>query len=526
VHARRTLLAVTALLGLVVVSNAAGVEVDGHTATAAPAYVEPSTQTTFTIRLTNKPASPAEADRARIGIPAGFVVDAASVQASTVAAGGCVASTWVADGTLIAGGSINLRRPGGGPDNRLCPGGTLTVTFSSTTPGADGTHVWATELLRGGDTFVLTGPPPSVTVDGTAPTVTITSHPPDPANGRAATFEFSASESATFQCRLDEAAFAACEPPRTYANLSEGRHTFVVRAVDTLGNVGAEAAHAWTIDTRLPAVAVSSSPPALSNRPIAAFSFSSDEPSTFECSLDDRGFEPCSSPASYAGLRDGAHAFVVRATDAAGNVTAVSRAWTIDTMAPQTTIESAPRATTAAGAVSFRFSASERATFQCRLDRAAFSPCTSPAAYSRLARGRHRFSVRAVDSAGNVDATPATFQWTVATVRRVAAASALLAPTAGARVSAPPLLRWRSVPRATYYNLQLYRGGRKVLSAWPTRPRLQLRMRWRFNGRAEHLSPGAYRWYVWPGFGNPAAPRYGRLLGTSTFAVTRVTRRR
>jgi len=39
--------------------------------------------------------------------------------------------------------------------------------------------------------------------------------------------------------------------------------------------------------------------------------------------------------------------------------------------------------------------------------------CSSPKSYSRLAVGSHKFSVRATDAAGNTDATPATYSWTV-----------------------------------------------------------------------------------------------------------------
>ena len=42
-------------------------------------------------------------------------------------------------------------------------------------------------------------------------------------------------------------------------------------------------------------------------------------------------------------------------------------------------------------------------------------------------------------------------------------------PLAGARVSAPPMLRWRAVPKAKFYNAQVYRNGRKILSLWPQR---------------------------------------------------------
>jgi hypothetical protein len=98
---------------------------------------------------------------------------------------------------------------------------------------------------------------------------------------------------------------------------------------------------------------------------------------------------------------------------------------------------------------------------------------------------------------------------------------ALRSPAVGARVSAPPLLAWRAVPRATYYNVQLYRNGRKILTVWPSATSVRLQRAWRFDGRTYRLTPGRYRWYVWPGFGARSATRYGKLLGSRTFVMTR-----
>ena len=49
----------------------------------------------------------------------------------------------------------------------------------------------------------------------------------------------------------------------------------------------------------------------------------------------------------------------------------------------------------------------------CRLDGAAFAPCTSPASYTNLTAGSHTFQVAAADASFNVDATPAARSWTV-----------------------------------------------------------------------------------------------------------------
>ena len=97
----------------------------------------------------------------------------------------------------------------------------------------------------------------------------------------------------------------------------------------------------------------------------------------------------------------------------------------------------------------------------------------------------------------------------------------LLLPIADATVNArrPPLLRWTPVRRASYYNVQLYRRGRKILSSWPARPRYQLKRRWTFGGKVRRLAPGRYRWYVWPGFGRRAQGRYGDVVGRRAFRV-------
>jgi hypothetical protein len=102
------------------------------------------------------------------------------------------------------------------------------------------------------------------------------------------------------------------------------------------------------------------------------------------------------------------------------------------------------------------------------------------------------------------------------------ATGALFGPLPGARVASPPRLVWSPVKGASYYNVQLIRGGRKVLSAWPARPSFQLRRTWVYRGRRYRLRPGVYRWYVWPGFGRISAARYSRNpLGSSSFVMTK-----
>src|SRR5204862_4843684 len=92
-----------------------------------------------------------------------------------------------------------------------------------------------------------------------------------------------------------------------------------------------------------------------------------------------------------------------------------TRTWTIDTTtAPDTSITSAPPASTEATSATFAFGATKSdAVFTCSIDAAAFAACTSPTTYGALAVGSHTFRVRSTDRAGNGDATPASYTWTI-----------------------------------------------------------------------------------------------------------------
>jgi hypothetical protein len=103
-----------------------------------------------------------------------------------------------------------------------------------------------------------------------------------------------------------------------------------------------------------------------------------------------------------ADLADGASGDFVTANNSHRvNVSAV----VLDTTPPQTVIAAKKiKGTTA----KFTFTSSEPgSTFQCKLDKRKFKPCSSPKKYKHLSPGKHKFKVRAVDVAGNIDATPA-----------------------------------------------------------------------------------------------------------------------
>ena len=111
---------------------------------------------------------------------------------------------------------------------------------------------------------------------------------------------------------------------------------------------------------------------------------------------------------------DGTYQLLARVRDVAGNVLdSAKRTVAIDNTPPNTTITSAPAQATNSTSASFTFTATEASSFECSLDGAAFGACTSPWSYTGLAAGSHTFQVRATDTIGNTDPTPANHAWTV-----------------------------------------------------------------------------------------------------------------
>lgn len=81
--------------------------------------------------------------------------------------------------------------------------------------------------------------------------------------------------------------------------------------------------------------------------------------------------------------------------------------------APGTRITRKPQHKTHSNTASFQFrSTAAGVSFECRIDKEPFAPCTSPSTYV-VNRGGHSFQVRARDADGNVDMTPAKDSWKV-----------------------------------------------------------------------------------------------------------------
>lgn len=79
---------------------------------------------------------------------------------------------------------------------------------------------------------------------------------------------------------------------------------------------------------------------------------------------------------------------------------------------PPPTITGKPTNPTASTSATFAFTgAPSGGSYQCKLDAAAFSACTSPKTYTGIATGSHTFQVLAVDK--SKQSTPVSYSWTV-----------------------------------------------------------------------------------------------------------------
>ncbi|HKC72677.1 MAG TPA: cytochrome c peroxidase, partial [Chloroflexota bacterium] len=152
------------------------------------------------------------------------------------------------------------------------------------------------------------------------PAISITGKPADLTNVANPTFTFTVDAGASVQCTLDASPYTACTSPQSqsYTGLSDGAHSFKVRAADADGNVNV-VLDTFSVDTAPPAVSITGKPATPTNNAHPAFTVSAEEGATLACSLTPAGgtdaFAPCRVPQSYRGLADGAYTFKVQATD-------------------------------------------------------------------------------------------------------------------------------------------------------------------------------------------------------------------
>ncbi|MEV7604684.1 chitobiase/beta-hexosaminidase C-terminal domain-containing protein [Paenarthrobacter sp. NPDC089322] len=184
--------------------------------------------------------------------------------------------------------------------------------------------------------------------------------------------------------------------------LANGAYTFSVRAAPS----GLPVSRAFTVDVTAPAAPVITSPAAgatVNKAPVLGVTSEAD--STLSCSVDSTtAFTACSNGYVFNLTTAGQHVLRVRATDMAGNVSAVASVTvTADLTAPQVSITAPAEGATVGTSASFTFTStsSDIAGYRCKLGSNAFTACTSPKSYTNLPSGPASFTVEARDAAGN-----------------------------------------------------------------------------------------------------------------------------
>lgn len=219
-----------------------------------------------------KPASPdKKAPEARLSFPADrSPYNGVGWTAGCPSAGFC--GTAKDDGSGVDSVSLSLQQVSTG---RYWTG-TGFSSASAVFVSASGTTSWSYAFPAGsfptdGDYTVqvravdVAGNASGTTARQTTATFTIdTIPPPAPVfkkidttsgHGRNAHFEYTDSEQGvTFECRLDGGGYLDCGPARAhnYHGLSDGAHTFCVRAVDKAGNASPPTCHSWNLGAALP----------------------------------------------------------------------------------------------------------------------------------------------------------------------------------------------------------------------------------------------------------------------------------
>ncbi|MCY1021801.1 adventurous gliding motility protein AgmC [Pyxidicoccus sp. MSG2] len=275
-------------------------------------------------------------------------------------------------------------------------------------------------------------------VDLTRPQTGITGTPPT-ATSQPITFTFgpAPADLDQYQCSLNGSAFTMCPSSHTPSTPTDGDYTLLVRARDTAGNVDeSPASHTWTFDTTPPPVTIQAHVTSPTNATSAGFDFNSlaQDVVGFKCQLTTGGvaggWAPCAASKFFTGLTESSYTLAVVAVDKAGNETALPTtfSWVVDLTRPQTGITGTPPTATSQP-ITFTFgpAPADLAEYQCSLNGSAFTVCPSSHTPSTPTDGDYTLLVRARDTAGNVDESPASHTWTFDTV----------APDTGIRATSP-----------------------------------------------------------------------------------------
>lgn len=82
--------------------------------------------------------------------------------------------------------------------------------------------------------------------------------------------------------------------------------------------------------------------------------------------------------------------------------------------------------------------------------------------------------------------------------------------------SKPVRLQWREVRGADFYDVVLWREGRRVTDLWPKTNAVAIE---NTGDGATALGPGTYQWFVFPAFNEDGSTRFGASVARGKFRV-------
>ena len=178
----------------------------------------------------------------------------------------------------------------------------------------------------------LPTPTPPTPTPAPAPVVSVTKGPASVGNESRPTFEFSASQAASFTCQIDGAAPQPCSSPYVAPTaLSDGQHGFAVVGTNSEGRSGASNTYYFTVDTKAPRARIVGHPAKLVKTAkatyVARFRLTADQsPITYYCQVDREPLRICGASTD-ARVKPGSHVLKVRARDELGNMSVSAAAY-------------------------------------------------------------------------------------------------------------------------------------------------------------------------------------------------------
>lgn len=285
----------------------------------------------------------------------------------------------------------------------------------------DGSYVLESRATDAAQNLGPVGASAPYVLDTTAPLTPVVTGPSGPSQLRNPGFAWTGEAGTSAECQLSldgtvVGGWVACTSGYAPTLTKDGTWTLAVRLTDAARNVSDVATTGgYVLDTTPPDRPVVT-PPKTPGRDVApSWGAVVEGGASLECRFTGADgvvaeWAACAMPltTALAGRPDGTYVLEVRATDQAGNLSAVgSGTYVLDTVAPAAAVITSP-ADGRSRTPSFTWTTEAGATTRCRLTSGStlisdFVVCTSPAALSLtgLPDGTYTLTVRVADAAGN-----------------------------------------------------------------------------------------------------------------------------